>query len=436
MRATAIAAFLLAPAITAAQAPSYTKDIVPLFEARCLGCHAELVRMGSLNMSSFEGLMQGGTYGPIVAPGRRAESKLYLILTGQAAPLMPMDGTRLTEAQIDLVGRWIDAGAINDTPAGASAGRRDEPPDIKPRAAVKPQVFAMAWHPKGASIALAGYKEVRLADPRTGGTSATFTGHADTVRNVAFSPDGRLLAAAGGLPGKRGEVKIWNVEKQEAAVTISGHDDCIYGLAFAPDGKTLATASYDKLIKLWDTATGKEIRTLKDHIDAVYALAFTPDGSRLISGSADRGVKVWNPSTGERLYTMSEPLDGVNTVAVDPTGKIVAAGGLDKSIRLWRLGEREGTILTSLMAHEDAILKLAFSPDGKYLASSSADRTLKIFEVPDLREIQLLTQSDWAYGVEYSPDGKSLAAGRFDGTLSLYDSAQYRDALEKRLATR
>ena len=93
---------------------------------------------------------------------------------------------------------------------------------------------------------------------------------------MAFSPDGKLLAAAGGLPARNGEVKIWDVEKRLALRTIVGHADCIYAVEFAPDGKSLATASYDKLIKLWDVESGKEIRTLKDHIDAVYALAFTP----------------------------------------------------------------------------------------------------------------------------------------------------------------
>src|SRR6267143_1616850 len=99
---------------------------------------------------------------------------------------------------------------------------------------------------------------------------ATLSGHTEEVRAVAFSSDGKYLAAAGGLPARGGEVKIWDVEKRAAIVTIKGHADCIYAVAFSPDGKLIATSSYDKLIKIWDTSTGKELRTLKDHIDAVY----------------------------------------------------------------------------------------------------------------------------------------------------------------------
>ena len=130
------------------------------------------------------------------------------------------------------------------------------------------------------------------------------------MRAIAFSRDGKRLAAAGGLPARKGEVKIWDVAAQTELATIAGHSDCIYAVAFSPDGAQLATASYDRLIKLWDVATGKEIRTLSDHIDAIYALAFTPDGKRLVTGAADRSVKVWDVATGERLYTLSESTDG------------------------------------------------------------------------------------------------------------------------------
>jgi len=407
--------------------PTFFKDVAPIFAARCFGCHATGVKMGSLELDSFEALMTGGTHGVIVLPGKSAESRLYQMIAGKLSPMMPMDGTQLAAGQIEVIRGWIDAGAKPPTAEEAAKLRETAPgktPAIRPKVAVKPQIFAMAWHPEGKLVALGGYKEVRLSDPVSSKVLNALSGHADAVRAVAFSKDGRRLAAAGGLPGKSGEVKIWDVEQRTVAVTISGHDDCIYAVAFSPDGKWLATSSYDKLIKLWDAASGKEVRTLKDHIDAVYALAFTPDGKRLVSGAADRSVKVWNPATGERLFTMSEPLDGINTIALDPTGTKVAAGGVDKTIRVWSLGDSSGTLVESLMAHEDAILKLAWSPDGKTLVSSSADRSLKVFKVEGLVEMRTLAgQPDWAYGLEFSPDGRALAVGRFDGSLAIVDSA-------------
>jgi len=397
-----------------------------------MGCHAASIKMGSLNLQDYDGMSEGGTNGAIVVPGKSGESRLYILITGKAMPAMPMDGSKLSAEQIETIRTWIDSGAPGPISTADENVIYQPSPTVRtvtspsrelltiaPIVPVKPQIFDLAYSPDGKLLALAGYREVRLIDAATKQPLATLTGHAGTVRSLAFSRDGRMLAAAGGLPARSGEVKIWDVEQRKLLHTIQGHADCIYGVAFSPDGKTIATASYDKLVKLWDLATQKEIRTYKDHIDAVYAVAFTPDGKRLVSGAADRTVKIWDVATGERLYTLSEPQDGINTIAIDPTGHFVAAGGLDKNIRIWSLGEKDGTLLHSLIAHEDAILRLAWSPDGKELLSSSADKTVKLFRAGDLTELQSFLEPDWVYGLQFAPNGKTFAAGRFDGSLSI-----------------
>jgi WD40 repeat protein len=404
------------PAFSCAQTPSYTKDIAPIFEARCLGCHASKVKMGTLDLETYESLSQGGNHGKVITPGKSEQSRLYLMLTGKASPAMPMDGSKLSPEQIDTVKKWIDAGAAGPARGEARTKTVSALPPLKPRSPVKPQIFDLAYSPDGKVIAVAGFRDVRLLDPVTRQLVADLTGQADTVRAIAFSRDGKLLAAAGGLPARSGEVTIWDVGQRKLLHTIKGHSDCIYAVAFSPDATSIATSSYDKLIKLWDVATEKEIRTFKDHIDAIYALAFTPDGKRLVSGAADRTIKIWNVDTGQRLYTLSDPQDGINAIALDPTGHLLAAGGLDKSIRVWSLGEKSGKLEASLIAHEDAILRLAWSPDGKYLLSSSADRTVKLFQASDLTEVHSYTEPDWVYGLQWSPDGKTFATGRFDGT--------------------
>jgi WD40 repeat protein len=423
MHLTVIASFGVAflPALGAAQnPPSFAKDVAPILAANCAGCHAGNVKMGQLDLDTFESLEKGGHDGVVITPGKSGESRLYLMITGQMKPAMPLNGKKLADADIETIRKWIDAGAKPPAPGEVVAKAAPVIPDIKPHVHVKPLISALAFRPDGKLLALGTFKEVRLVDTDSGKVVATLPGEADDVRAVAFSPDGKLLAAAGGLPARSGEVKIWDVDKSAELRTINGHADCIYGVEFSPDGKSIATSSYDKLIKLWDVESGKEIRTLKDHIDAVYALAFTPDGKRLVSASADRGVKVWDVASGERLYTLSEPTDGLNTLALDPSGKRVAAGGLDRTIRVWSLRDKSGTLVNSLIAHEDAILQLAWSPDGKYLLSASADKELKIFKADDLTVVKTWTQPDWVLSLEFAPDGKSFAVGRFDGSYEIY----------------
>lgn len=419
---------LLLVATAFGQESSFVKDVAPVFANYCYGCHSGAVKMSDLDLETAEGIARGGKGGPVVVPWKADDSRLFLSVTGKLKPAMPMDGRTLAAGEIDAIRKWIESGAkgptAEDTAAMRAQAAAARNPRIEPRGAVKAQILALAWRPDGKRLALGGYKEVRLAES-DGKVSGTLAGHVSAVRAVAFSADGKWLAAAGGLPSQRGEVKIWDVGQGSVARTITGHDDAIYAVAFSPDGKLLATSSYDKLIKLWDTGTGREVRTLKDHIDAVYALAFTPDGRRLVSGAADRTVKVWDVATGERLYTMSEPTDGINSVAVSRDGKLVAAGGLDKTIRVWSLGEKGATLLRSEIAHEDAILRLAFSPDAKMLVSASADRSIKVFRTGDLVEIKSHGgQPDWVFGLEFSPDGRMFAVGRFDGSLTIYSAAQ------------
>jgi WD40 repeat protein len=345
--------------------------------------------MGSLNLETYDGVLKGGNHGTIVVRGKPDESRLYTMLTGRASPFMPMDGKVLASNQIALVASWIAAGAAG--PAGK-------------------QFYSLSWHPSGKHYAIGAFKKVVFSD-----NSPAWPGMSEAVRVVAYSRDGSKLLAAGGVPGRRGEVQI------QGGPAIEGHSDCIYAAGFSPDGSLFATASYDKFIKLWDAATGKEVRTLKDHIDAIYALEFTPDGRRLVSGAADRTIKVWNVESGERLYTLGEPTDGVNAIAISSDGKRVAAGGLDKQVRVWRLGEKSGELLASQIAHEDAVLKVAFSPDGNRVASAAADRSLKIFDAATLAEIRVMpVQPDWVTGMAYSPDGKRLAVVRIDGTSETY----------------
>ena len=387
--------------------------------------------MGGLILETFDGLEQGGTHGPSIVRGNSSESPLFLMVAGKMEPRMPFSADPLGPAEVDLLRRWIDAGAPGPDPGEAPIQvEHGRLPRIEPAIRVKPQIFSVAYHPNGQLLGAGRDGGVALTDASTGQEVAFLDGLPDIARAVGFSPDGRLLAAGGGHAQRGGEVRIWQVADRRLVTTIQGHGDTIQAVAFSPDGKTLATASYDKDIKLWDVTSGHELRTLRDHIDAVYALAFTPDGNRLLSGSADRSVKIWNPATGERLYTLSDPIDGINSVAIHPSGTKVTAGGYDRTIRVWELGEDDGKLLNVLIAHQSPILRIAYSPDGSKIVTTSADRTIKVFDAETLDELASLdTQSDWVMSLAYSPDGRRLAAGRFDGSLSIYDSEDYRDQL-------
>ncbi len=169
-------------------------------------------------------------------------------------------------------------------------------------------------------------------------------------------------------PQRGGEIKIWDVQTKALLNTLTGHKDCIYAVAWSPDGKLLASGSYDKMVKLWDANTGKELKNLQDHIDAVFCVAFSPDGKRLASGSQDRSVKIWDITTGQRLYTLSDASDGIHRYGVFSLWKADRGRGLrQNNLCFGTLVIMTVTWCIPLIADEDSILSLAWTPDGTTL---------------------------------------------------------------------
>ncbi|HMD97795.1 MAG TPA: c-type cytochrome domain-containing protein [Terriglobia bacterium] len=418
-------------------APTYTAQIAPIFQQSCLACHSATTKMGGLVLDNYEGLMKGGIHSDVIIPGKAEESRMIQMLEGKVQPRMPFGGDPLPPAAIATIKAWIDEGAKG--PAPGEPGGVTTPlaplaiPDLKPQVPAASPVGSLRFSPDGKLLAVGGYKQVRLLDPGTGKALATLDGHADLVRSLAFSPDGKYLAAAGGLPQRSGEIKIWDVATRQLVKTIEGHADCIYSVAWSPNGpneKMLATGSYDKMVKLWDVETGKELRNLKDHIDAVFSVAFSPDGQRLASGAQDRTVKVWDVASGQRLFTLSDAQDGITSVCFRPDGKEIAAAGYDKTIYVWNLTDTGGSLVKSLIADEDSILALAYSPDRKIMVTSSADNSIRFRDADTLDPLRALEdQPDWVEALSVSPDGKWLAAGRYNGTLSLYDMKTFQQML-------
>ncbi len=163
---------------------------------------------------------------------------------------------------------------------------------------------------------------------------------------------------------------------------------------------------------------------LKGHNGAVFDVAFDPTGRLLASASGDRTVKLWDVATGERLDTFSQPTKDQYAVAFSPDGQHVIAGGVDSRIRVWQISPsaKEGTndVVESLFAHDGPIVRLAVSRDGRWIASSSEDRTIKIWDAARFTQVEKLAdQSDWTTALAIAPDNRTLAAGRMDGSLSI-----------------
>jgi WD40 repeat protein len=285
-------------------------------------------------------------------------------------------------------------------------------------------VGPVSFSPDGKTLAVASGNLVRIREVVSGQVLATLTGPTAGIRTIAFSPDGKWLAAG----GVDTTVRLWNVAAPQGVAmlptaTLAGHTAAVTSLVFAPDAKTLASAGPDNTVRLWEVASRRQVATLAGG----HVLHFCCEGKRLAARGKDGKVLVWDVASRQPLPSPPFSLSGeVKCCAFSPDGTRMALGDTNKKVRLWDVATGK---VTELVGHTAWVRGVAFSPDGKRLASCSHDGTAILWDIATgSRIVPLPAHHAQVTAVAFSPDGQLVATGSDDATIKLWNTTTFQQA--------
>ena len=236
---------------------------------------------------------------------------------------------------------------------------------------------AVAWSPDGRWLAAGGDDRVVFVfDTATWQAHRHLTGHAGSVQSLAWSHDGTRLASGSGrdkvMPNGPGENKtfVWDVETSTVLLRLEGHTDGVLGIAWSPDDSLIATASDDRTARIWNSTTGEELARLEGHTSGVLDCAWSPNGTWLATGSRDYKARLWDPRANLSLGKWSDN-NCVRSVDFHPSGTIVATSGVDKTLKF--RNARTGSVLVTIddgIDLDSCVMKSRWDPAGERIAAA------------------------------------------------------------------
>ena len=272
------------------------------------------------------------------------------------------------------------------------------------------KVNNIAWSPDGKRIAAAGAdKIVQILDATTGQTLISHR-HSNAVNTVIWSPDGKRVAS--GSADKT--IHVWDAATEQTLLTYQGHSNTVLHAVWSPDGKYIASGSSDRTVQVWYAATGQVLLNSRDYSHLKHAIApqaWSPNSKYIVSTGSQ--INIWEPASGRNVLTFRQKAE---VASWSPDGNYIAAGGRDKTVEIWDF--TTGKAVFTYRGHTNEVKGLVWSPDGKRIASVSTDKTVQVWEaltgrLPFIhRPPPRITYEEKS--IKWSPNSNRIALGGAD----------------------
>jgi mono/diheme cytochrome c family protein len=407
---------------------SYFRDVRPILQRQCQGCHQPSVKSSGLDLTTYEGLQKGGKRGAVLQAGAPADSLITKYIKGEMQPVMPLGAPPLTPEQIALISNWIVSGAKDDTPAEAKdIISVDRPPTYTQ----PPVISALAFSPDGKTLAVSGYREILLHNADGSGLVSRLVGLSEQLNSIVYSADSSSLVAAGGTPARFGEVQVWDLATGKLKRSITLTTDTVFGASVSPDGKVIAVGGADNTVRLIEAASGKELQKIGNHENWVLGTTFGVDGKRVVSVGRDRAAKLSDAASGAFLENVNLLRGELLAIARHPKKDLVVIGGEERTPYIYMMDRPkvmkiadDTTLVRKLPRQDGAVAALAWSGDGKSIAVGGMGPAVNVYDADSGKLITSCRgHQAGIYAIAFTPSGDKLATGGFDGHVRIYNAA-------------
>jgi hypothetical protein len=438
------------PAGQAADQPkakmTYLDHVAPLFRSRCGSCHNPDKQKGGLNLDNYGSAMQGGGSGKVVEPGDPDGSTLLQVIMHKEEPKMPPKSPKIPDAEIDVIRKWIEGGALENSgsvatakakpkfefkldPAamGKPAGQPAMPENLSTEPFVpqaKPgAVVAMAASPWAPLVAIAGHRQVLLYRATDDHLMGVLPFPEGLIYTLKFSRNGDLLLAGGGRGGQSGLAVAWDVKKGTRVFEVGKEYDIVLAADISPDHGMVALGGPSKVVRVYNTADGSLAFEMRKHTEWITAIEFSPDGALLATGDRNNGLLVWEAQTGREFHDLKGHTAFITDLSWRLDSNVLASSSEDTTVKLWEM--ENGGNIKNIGAHGGGAISVRFTKDGR-LVTAGRDRVVRLWDGNGNKQRDFEAFNDLAIRAVTTFDDSKVIGADFSGEVRVWDAKEGR----------